>query len=63
MKAINWTRRLATVPDDEAPHLDPDLQRTKERPRVTREALKRDELRDSAEHRVLRNIARNYVRY
>lgn len=64
MKSINWTRRLAELPDDEVPPpLDPDIEQTKERPSVTQEVLDRDELRDSAEHRVLRNIARTYARY
>ena len=64
MKSINWTRRLADLPEDEVPPpVDPDLGRTVERPEVTRDVLSRDELRDSAEHRVLRNIARTYLQY
>ena len=61
MKSINWT--LTDVSEDERPQLDPERDRTQERPTVTQETLERDELRQSAEHRVLRNIARTYHRY
>ena len=63
MKPINWTRRPADTPDGEAPPFDPQQGQTRERPAVTREVLERDSLRDSAEHQVLRNIARTYARY
>jgi len=61
MKSINWTKPTE-VPDEEPP-FDPAQGKTKERPSVTQEILHRDDLRDSAEFKVLRNIARTYARY
>lgn len=63
MKAINWTRFADEPAGETPPPLDPERGSTAERPEVTREVLERDELRDSAEHKVLRNIARTYARY
>ena len=54
---------MSEIAEDEVPQLDPERDRTQERPLVTEQILNRDELRDSAEFLVLRNIARTYHRY
>lgn len=63
MKSINWTRLMSDHEDDAPPPLDPDFEPTKERPAVTNDLLRREDLRDTAEHKVLKNIARTYARY
>lgn len=60
MKSINWTKPANAHVD---PPIDPTKSKTRERPQITEEILHRDELRDSAEFKVLRNIARTYARY
>lgn len=63
MTTSSRTRRPGETPDGDAPRFDPQRGRTRERPAVTKEVLRRAALRDSAEHNVLRNIARTYARY
>ncbi len=59
MKSIHWTR-FAQEPESDAPRPpEPADPTPKKRPPTA----DRDEMRDSAEHKVLRNIARTYARY
>ena len=43
--------------------VDEDLRETQERPRATRDALKRDALRETSEHKVLTNISKTFQQY
>lgn len=42
---------------------DEDLRETQERPRVTQDVLKRDALRQTSEHKVLRSISKTFQQY
>ena len=62
MRSIYWTQP-PQLPDDEVPQPDPDREKTRERPAVTEDALNRENLRQTAEHEVLRSMLRHYAKY